>query len=77
MKKIVSISSLICAATLFTACGKTDSANNDVSSEANTVTPAPVLTVYSARKEHLIKPLFDAYNEKTGVKIQYITLVYA
>ncbi len=31
------------------------------------------ITVYSARKEHLIKPLFDAYTEKTGVKIQYIT----
>lgn len=31
------------------------------------------ITVYSARKEHLIKPLFDAYTDKTGVKIQYIT----
>ena len=29
--------------------------------------------VYSARKEHLIKPLFDAYTNKTGVKIKYIT----
>jgi iron(III) transport system substrate-binding protein len=34
---------------------------------------ADTITVYSARKEHLIKPLFDAYTEKTGVKIQYIT----
>ena len=31
------------------------------------------VTVYSARKEHLIKPLFDAYTEKTGVQIRYIT----
>lgn len=31
------------------------------------------ITVYSARKEHLIKPLFDMYTEKTGVEIQYIT----
>jgi iron(III) transport system substrate-binding protein len=31
------------------------------------------IVVYSARKEHLIKPLFDAYTEKTGVKIKYIT----
>jgi iron(III) transport system substrate-binding protein len=31
------------------------------------------ITVYSARKEHLIKPLFDAYTEKTGVEIRYIT----
>ncbi len=34
---------------------------------------ADTITVYSARKEHLIKPLFDAYTEKTGVKIRYIT----
>jgi len=31
------------------------------------------ITVYSARKEHLIKPLFDTYSEKTGVQIRYIT----
>jgi iron(III) transport system substrate-binding protein len=31
------------------------------------------IVVYSARKEHLIKPLFDLYTEKTGVKIKYIT----
>ena len=33
----------------------------------------PEVVVYSARKEHLIKPLFDAYTEKTGVRIRYIT----
>lgn len=38
-----------------------------------TVQAADDLVVYSARKEHLIKPLFDAYTEKTGVKITYIT----
>ncbi len=31
------------------------------------------VVVYSARKEHLIKPLFDAYTQKTGVKIRYLT----
>ncbi|BCS98701.1 putative binding protein component of ABC iron transporter [Desulfoluna limicola] len=31
------------------------------------------LVVYSARKEHLIKPLFDAYEKKTGVTVKYIT----
>lgn len=34
---------------------------------------AEEIVVYSARKEHLIKPLFDAYTQKTGVRIQYIT----
>ena len=31
------------------------------------------LVVYSARKEHLIKPLFDAYTAATGIKIRYVT----
>ena len=31
------------------------------------------IVVYSARKEHLIKPLFDLYTQKTGVKVKYIT----
>jgi iron(III) transport system substrate-binding protein len=34
---------------------------------------AEELVVYSARKEHLIKPLFDAYTKETGVKITFIT----
>ena len=31
------------------------------------------IVVYSARKEHLIKPLFDLYTKKTGVEVKYIT----
>lgn len=31
------------------------------------------VVVYSARKEHLIKPLFEMYTEKTGVKVNYVT----
>lgn len=34
---------------------------------------ADEVVVYSARKEHLIKPLFDAYTERTGVQIRYVT----
>ena len=34
---------------------------------------ADEIVVYSARKEHLIKPLFDAYTKKTGVNIRYVT----
>lgn len=34
---------------------------------------AAELVVYSARKEHLIKPLFDAYTKETGTKITYVT----
>lgn len=31
------------------------------------------VVVYSARKEHLIRPLFENYTRETGVKIKYIT----
>jgi iron(III) transport system substrate-binding protein len=31
------------------------------------------LVVYSARNEHLIKPLFDSYTEKTGTTIKFVT----
>lgn len=34
---------------------------------------APELVVYSARKEHLIKPLFDRYRELTGIRVRTIT----
>lgn len=34
---------------------------------------ADEVVVYSARKEHLIKPLFDRYTAQTGVKISYVT----
>lgn len=34
---------------------------------------ASEVVVYSARKEHLIKPLFEAYTAETGVKVKYIT----
>jgi iron(III) transport system substrate-binding protein len=34
---------------------------------------ADTLTVYSARNEQLIKPLFDAYTKETGTQIQVLT----
>lgn len=34
---------------------------------------ADEVVVYSARKEHLIKPLFVAYTKKTGTEIRYVT----
>lgn len=32
-----------------------------------------VITVYTARNEQLIKPLFDQYSQATGIKIRYTT----
>ena len=36
-------------------------------------TEQPELLVYSARKEHLIKPLFDRFTEQTGITVRYVT----
>jgi len=38
-----------------------------------TAQAADEIVVYSARKEHLIKPLFDAFTKKTGIEVTYIT----
>ncbi len=31
------------------------------------------VTVYSSRKEHLIKPLFESFTKDTGIKVAYLT----
>ena len=60
-------------ATLLSACSDNgespdqDSANPGLNNEAEEV------TVYSARAEHLIKPLFDEFTAETGIRVQYIT----
>ncbi len=39
---------------------------------ASAETQQPIV-VYSSRKEHLIKPLFEAFTEKSGIEVNYIT----
>ena len=34
---------------------------------------ADEVVVYSARKEHLIKPLFDRFTNETGIEVRYVT----
>ena len=31
------------------------------------------ITVYSSRKEHLIKPLFEQFTKQTGIEVNYLT----
>lgn len=40
---------------------------------ATTLADDDTITVYSARQEHLIKPLFDRFTEETGIRVRYVT----
>ncbi|HDY99623.1 MAG TPA: extracellular solute-binding protein [Pseudomonas sabulinigri] len=42
-------------------------------STLGSIAQAKELVVYSSRQDHLIKPVFDLYTEKTGTTIQFIT----
>jgi iron(III) transport system substrate-binding protein len=44
-----------------------------ISAAASDTALSQEIVVYSARKEHLIKPVFDLYTKETGVKIKFIT----
>lgn len=39
----------------------------------SSVASAKTLTIYTSRKEHLIKPILDLYTKETGVKFKYTT----
>lgn len=58
--------------TLFTAACSPNG-DSKVAADAQKPSAPSVVTVYSERKEHLIKPMFDAYTQKTGVQVRYIT----
>ncbi len=66
IKPIIQVFFVFWVVSCFVACSKKEAEEKATQSEE-------IITVYSERKEHLIKPLFDLYTEKTGVKIQYIT----
>lgn len=58
---LVMLAALVGVAAM-TGCGRQERGADEV-----------LITVYSERREHLIKPLFDKYTELTGVPIRYIT----
>ncbi|MAR89718.1 MAG: extracellular solute-binding protein [Pseudomonadota bacterium] len=41
--------------------------------DAKPATANGEIVVYSSRKEHLVKPLFDRFTEETGIELSYIT----
>ena len=55
------------------ACGENGGQDSDQKASTADDAESVELVVYSSRKEHLIKPLFDRFNEETGIKVSYIT----
>ncbi len=67
------ITLLATAAFVLTGCGQ-DSAEPAAATNNTTATAEPIeVTVYTSRKEHLIKPLFDRFTAETGTNVRYIT----
>ncbi len=60
---------LVCAVFMIAACGQQDTPSDTTGAEG----AAGRVVVYSARAEHLIKPIFDRYTEATGVEVAYTT----
>ncbi len=63
---MTSLRSLGMVALLFSSLAGCSNTGDNQADEA-------VVTVYSERKEHLIKPLFEKFTEETGIPIRYIT----
>ena len=65
--RFLSLITLAMLSGLFIGCDAKQTENSATAEQKKEI------IVYSARKEHLIKPLFDRYTEKTGVDIRYVT----
>ena len=63
----------VIAAGWITGCSEQqEPARQEAATEKATDKAAEVV-VYSSRKEHLVKPLFDRFKDETGIKVTYIT----
>lgn len=54
-------------------CGQDSTQTSETAAPETQAAKPAVVTVYSSRKEHLVKPLFDKFTEQTGTEVRYIT----
>lgn len=70
MKNIFRVS-VLTAVLMLVGCGQ---GNKSVpEAEQGAQVDEKKVVVFSARKQHLIDPLFEAFTEETGIKVEYIT----
>ncbi len=67
----MSIKTLVSSTIVFSVLASTGAISAQTSSSVNSQDDS--VTVYSSRKEHLIKPLFEAFTKDTGIKVEYLT----
>lgn len=67
----MSIKTLVSSTIVFSVLAGSATMSAQASSSVNSQDDS--VTVYSSRKEHLIKPLFEAFTKDTGTKVEYLT----
>lgn len=74
MKKMLKPCLAICMLIILSACGQNaDDTTENKLLKTQPETSAQKVVVFSARKQHLIEPLFTAFTEETGIEVNYIT----
>jgi len=71
MRKVMVVSAAFVFAALLSACS--DQEETSGTNHGPDSSEPEVVTVYSARADHLIKPLFDEFTAETGIRVQYTT----
>jgi iron(III) transport system substrate-binding protein len=63
----------VIAAGWITGCSEQQEPARQEAATDKATDKAAEVVVYSSRKEHLVKPLFDRFKDETGIKVTYIT----
>lgn len=72
MKNLVRVG-VLASVFILSACGQSGQSDSQADQDAQANAGDKKVVVFSARKQHLIDPLFQAFTAETGIKVEYIT----